>query len=101
MAPFHTEFPDFLEADWPTMPPVGDFVDVSWRNDMCPSIASDRLQLQVWIDFLNPTDREFFDSPRFRVEPQICGIEATGESLETDDWAEVLAFIAKRAEACQ
>jgi hypothetical protein len=87
------EFPDFPAADMPAMPAHGDFVDTSWHNDACPSIASDALGLRVWIDFADRSVREIEDGPRFIVARQDDGV-VTGEAiLETDDWDEVLAVI--------
>lgn len=45
-----------------------DFVDVSWKNDVCPSLApngDDRVRL--WVDGKDPDGREFRGAPRFTV----------------------------------
>ena len=90
---YQKEFPEFPVADMPAMPAHGEFVDTSWHNDACPSIASDALGLHVWIDFADKSVREFEDGTRFIVARQDDGIVIGGAILETDDWDEVLAVI--------
>lgn len=94
MANFQEEFPDFPAADMPAIP--AGFEDVSWHNDACPCIA--RADMCIFIDYVNVDLREHGgDYPRFNVQPMRDGIEITGDcGLQTDDWAEVLAYIAKR-----
>ena len=58
MTTFQTEFPDYPAADMPALPALGNFVDTSWHNDICPSITSDELGLQIWIDYPDPAQRE-------------------------------------------
>lgn len=89
---WRTEFPDYPVADMPTLPDT--FSDTSWHNDTCPSFTSDALGLIVWIDYSNPDDREFPDGPRFGLMEQQNGCELGCGLLETDDWDEVLTFIA-------
>ena len=90
---YQKEFPEFPVADMPAMPAHGDFVDTSWHNDACPSIASDALGLRVWIDFADKSVREFEDGTRFIVARQDDGIVIGETILETDDWDDVLAVI--------
>lgn len=100
MADYQTEFPDFPAADMPAIPAT--FVDTSWHNDMCPSFTSDEIGLLLWVDYLDPSKRKFQDSqgnasyPRFSVQSQAHGIETSGPHLDTDDWTDVIAFIAAR-----
>jgi len=90
-APYRDDFPDF---DPETMPHIPDgFEDVSFHNDICPHFVSDPLELEIWVDYLDKDKREFPDWPRFRVSPQRAGTEIEGESLETDNWEEVVAFV--------
>lgn len=97
---FQTEFPDFPAADMPAIP--AGFEDTSWHNDSCPSLTSDEIGLTIWIDYLDPALREYQDNqgaaqyPRFSVHCQNHGVESSGPSIMTDDWAEVLAFIEQR-----
>jgi hypothetical protein len=90
---FQTEFPDYPVADMPAMPTHGDFIDTSWHNDTCPSIASDPLGLHIWIDFADKLLREFKDGRRFIVVRQEHGIKTGDTVIETDDWEEVLGVI--------
>lgn len=89
---FHTEFPEYPAADMPVLPEG--FEDISWGQDACPCIHSDSLNLQVWIDFTNPDDREFQGAKRFIV----VDVKAGADAIETDDWNDVMAFIAKHKE---
>lgn len=87
-----TEFPDFPPADMPAIPET--FEDTSWHNNACPNFASDKLQLEIWVNYLDPAKREYGEKyPRFAVSQQRNGIEMSGPSLETDDWNDVLRFI--------
>lgn len=95
MTTFREEFPDFPAADMPQLPEG--FIDTSWHNNTCPSFTSDELGLEVWVDYLDPSQREYGPKyPRFNVSPQDHGVECSGDSLQTDDWVEVLAFIEDR-----
>jgi hypothetical protein len=97
---FQQEFPDFPAADMPAIP--AGFVDTSWHNDVCPSFTSDSAGLIIWIDYLDPANREFGAKyHRFDIMQQDCGVERGGESLMTDDWAEVERFVAAQIEAKQ
>lgn len=89
---FKAEFPDFPEADMPAIPPG--FEDTSWHNDACPCLTSDAYGLTIWIDYVDPAQREYEGKyPRFCVHSQDHGIETSGPSIQTDDWAAVLDFI--------
>jgi hypothetical protein len=91
---YRTEFPEFPEADWPAMPEG--FEDNSWHNDVCPSIINAPLRVAVFIDCADPKARET-DGGRFIAytlddgEMPICD----DFTLITDDWDEVLTFIAR------
>ena len=90
---FTTEFPDYPVADMPALP--AGFIDLSWRNDMCPAFANPALGFAVWIDYADPAAREFEDGKRFTVYPcDAEGAHTEDESaFESDEWADVLAFI--------
>lgn len=94
MFKYQAEFPDFPDADLPAI--LDSFVDTSWHNDICPSFTSDALGLTIFTDYADAAKREFPDTKRFTVQTQDHGVETSGPSLDTDDWAEVLAFVAAR-----
>lgn len=89
---YRREFPDFPETDMPAIP--DGFTDCSWHNCACPCFASDAAELEIWVDFADPANREFPDWKRFRVSRQRGGIETSGPAFETDDWGDVVAFVA-------
>ncbi len=94
---FQTEFPDFPAADFPALPPG--FEDSSWGNDICPCMTSKTAQICIFIDYADVILRELgADSDRFVVMPLDADGCHTGEQpmLATDDWSEVLTFLAKR-----
>lgn len=55
----------------------GELLDTSWHNDVCPSFfhrdadqissATDERDLRLWVNPVNPDDREYRDAPRFIV----------------------------------
>jgi hypothetical protein len=97
---FQTEFPDFPAADMPAIP--AGFEDSSWHNDVCPTIQSSALRLSIFLDYADPAQREFgADTNRFLVLELDADGCYTGEQplVATDDWSEVLSFIAKREQA--
>lgn len=99
MAKWLDEFPDFPAADMPSIPEG--FEDTSWHNDICPCFTSDALGLTIWVDYADKAKREHPQYQRFSVDPQKNGIECSGDSLMTDDWTEVVAFVEKkRAATC-
>jgi hypothetical protein len=78
-------FPDFDD----TLPTIDGFVDSSWGNDACPSIYSETLGLMIYCDYVDESKREGYNS-RYTINLDDC----TEALLETDDLAEVLAFVA-------
>ena len=88
---FKTEFPDFPAADMPAIP--AGWTDQSWHNDACPSFNTGS-GMVVFIDFADPTLKEFEDTKRFTVHSDPEKADSNDVLFETDDWAEVLAFIA-------
>jgi len=94
---WRSEFPDFPAATMPEIP--AGFADTSWHNDACPSFTSDACELRLWVDFLDPAQREHPESKsRFYLQPQRAGVEISGDGLLSNDWQEVLAFIAAKRE---
>lgn len=77
------EFPDYPAADMPEI--LDGFEDSSWANDVCPSFTCDVFVL--WIDYAERAKREFPDWARFTMTCE------GATYLETDDWADVLAFV--------
>lgn len=95
MSNYRKEFPDYPEADMPAIP--AGFEDTSWHNDVCPTIGSDSLRLSIFIDYADVAQRELgADTDRFIVLQLDADGCYTGEQplVATDDWNEVLAFIA-------
>lgn len=81
---YRTEFPDFPPETMPVIPPH--WVDVSWKNDACPSfrVIPDLL---VWVDYADPSQREHPESNRFSVQ------DSHRILIETDDWEEVIKAV--------
>jgi hypothetical protein len=100
---YFTEFPGFGPLD--VQLPEG-FTDQSRHGNTCPSFGllgpddcAEWPLLTVFIDFLNTEDREFAGEPRFHVYVG-AGLETGDAALRSDDWAEILRFVALRREAC-
>ena len=86
--------------DWPEIP--RDWENTTNGNDVCPSFAppppSGRF-VRVWVDYPDNSRREYQDLPRYCVteyaDEDYLEPLGTGEELiSTDDWAEVLAYVA-------
>lgn len=98
-----TEFPGFGVLDVPL--PAG-FTDQSRRGNTCPSFSlfgsddnAEWALLTVFIDFLNEEDREFDGEPRFHVYVG-AGLETGNAALRSDDWEEILQFVAQARMTC-
>jgi hypothetical protein len=78
-------FPEFDMATLPFIPK--DWMDISWRNDVCPSWQSNGYQ--IFVNFENPDDREYSGGFRFSV----FDMTTSEFYLSTDDWNEVLTFV--------
>ena len=86
-----SQFPDYPTA---SLPPLWDWEDVSWHNDVCPSFRKG--DLLVWVDWPDPREREDFDGRRFilcRLDDEGCLPPDEAPLLETDNWEEVLALV--------
>lgn len=71
--------------------------DQSWHNDACPSFVSPCETMRLWVEFPNEAMR---DNPeRFCLTAWDADADHSEHAvlLVTDNWAEVLAFIAGRA----
>lgn len=88
---YKEEFPDFvLDVALPA-----NFEDRSWRNDLSPCFINDARGLCLWVDYADPADREFGEGFRFSLTPVDSEGQHTDDEhlLDTDDYAEVLAFL--------
>jgi hypothetical protein len=105
IAAWDRQFPDFDE-----LPPLvaelrhkGELLDISYRNDACPSFIrpQDRETLDaegsaenidvLWVNYADPAKREFPETKRFLVS-RISAFTA----FETDDEAEAIARLLHR-----
>jgi hypothetical protein len=86
---YQTAFPDYPPADMPALP-YG-FSDSSWHNDVCPSYSSELFGLRIWIDYVDPAQREVDQDERFLVTPLDDGTHDV--FVQTDDWNAVLAYV--------
>lgn len=94
IALWQMEHPTHAADHMPTIP--AGFEDSSWCNDMCPSFTSEALGLVIWVDHSERDKREFPEIERFCVQSTDDeGAAKHGPELRTDDWSEVLAFVAK------
>lgn len=89
------EFPDYAGELFPASIPAG-AVESSWHNDTCPSVSldhGDSLRVRIWFEMETRESREFPDVARYTVsfEYMEAGIDHI-TVLETEDWAEVLAW---------
>lgn len=84
------EFPDYDITTLPTLPEG--FVDASSYIDAAPSFENAERGLKVYVDYANYADRESGRSQRFCVSRY--DEEDEDVVLSTNDWAEVLRFLA-------
>lgn len=91
---YQTEFKDFDPATMPAIP--AGFDDVSWHNDTCPSFMNEASGLIIFVDYANPAEREFPETPRFTLGTWDDG-NTGNDIVSTDDWQEVIAHILARA----
>lgn len=87
---YQTEFPDFEPSTMPQIP--AGWTDQSWHNDSCPSFNTDADAI-VYIDYLNPQDREIPEGERFVVLTDPEFTDNTQTVFGADDWNAVLAYI--------
>lgn len=83
---YATEFPNMGEdtACAAMAADSASWEDTSWGNDQCPSFTCDVFVL--WCDHESPAQREFPHNPRFMLTDEGRVV------LETDDFADVMAF---------
>jgi hypothetical protein len=79
------------------MPAIPDgWRDASWHNDTMPFFVASP-ERGVWVGYADESLREFGGGKRFSVVALVNGMyepDDTPSILETDDWAEVLQFLA-------
>jgi hypothetical protein len=92
MRTYRTEFPTFDPATMPAIPAT--WLDTSWHNDTCPSFQCGALR--IFVDYAEPEHREIAETPRYSVHLWEGDYPVL---LVSDDWAEVLAFVAATLEA--
>lgn len=85
------EFPDYDVSTLPAIP--AGFLDESWHNDVCPIFRNPETDLSLMIDYPDPKDREFPEAPRFSVGR----FDTDARPFNSDDFAEILRFIAEAA----
>lgn len=68
----------------------GDFKEIIKGNDMCPSIVSNELDLQIYIDAEQPEDREDRELERFTVARASLYGEISSHIISTEHWPEVI-----------
>lgn len=92
MADIAVEFPDYPVASLPEIP--AGFVASHWHNDACPSW--ERGDLKLFIDYPDHNAREIKDPlcPRFSLQRRDEAGRDNDIVVDTDDWNEMLAFIA-------
>lgn len=83
----HHVFTDYPLDDLPSIPEA--WTDISYGDDCCPS-WSVRDGVSVFVDYADPSMRELKLGKRFFVVDE----DNSASLLETDDWDEVLAFVA-------
>jgi hypothetical protein len=94
MSLFEEEFPDFDPTTMPSIP--AGWTDQSWHNDSCPSFNTGK-GVSVFVDYADVSLREVQDDyPRFSVMCESGRDDIPVELLSTNDWDEVLAFVAAR-----
>lgn len=96
LPPALREFPDYPAHALPPLPTDTLWHDESWGNDMCPCYHSAD-GFGVWLDYPNPEQRQFPESPRFTVfdYEALARNTSRGDSRSWDfeTWEEVLAWI--------
>jgi hypothetical protein len=89
---YRQEFPDFDPATLPAIP--AEWTDTSWHNDTCPSFNAGNGKV-VFVEYADPAQREFADVARFTVHADPATVDSNDVLFESEDWAEILAFVAK------
>jgi hypothetical protein len=71
-----------------------DWIDISWKNDSCPSFQTHGGKIIVYADYPDPMDRDHPETTRFTAvfKPNENN-HADFKYCDTDDWNEILAFV--------
>lgn len=86
------EFGDFPDADMPTLPEG--WADTSYHNDMGPSFEHEAAGWRLWVQWSDPAQREFEDTPRFSLCPtDDRAWEFTHTAFDT--WEQVTEFLGR------
>ena len=89
---YKTEFPDFvLDVEIPE-----GFSDQSWHNDVCPRFEKDfpdGRYLTIWVDFADPTEREYSNCHRLAVDLYEHDATYVKTLIRSDDWPEIVDFV--------
>jgi hypothetical protein len=68
---YYEEFPEFPAVDMPEEFMMHPWRDISWHNDACPcferSIPNSERVVRVYVDYVEPENREFEGVGRFVV----------------------------------
>jgi hypothetical protein len=89
MSDYKTAFPDFSDADIPSVFLTPPWVDVSWPNDTCPSFSrtfEGGLEVHVYVDYDEPTKRDYWTAASGEQSP--CPkftVRATDDEGQFDD----------------
>ncbi len=89
---YKTEFPDFVLD---VTIPAG-FEDNSYHNDVCPRFEKqlpDGNYLVIWVDFANPSEREYLNCHRFAVDLHDQDFIYLKTLVRSDYWENILDFI--------
>lgn len=93
MQKYMEEFPDFDAV----LPTLEGWEDVSWHNDICPSlehVLEGGMILRLWVDYYDPEKREM-DQQRYSLV--LCDKEGAFVStiVEADTWPELEVALCK------
>jgi hypothetical protein len=78
----------FPEYDTTTLPPIPTmWIDVSYRNDVCPSWIAN--EFHIFVERANPEEREYPEVERYTVLERETG----GVLLQSDNWDDVLDYV--------
>jgi hypothetical protein len=90
---YQIAFPDYPASTLPLIPTT--WADVSYSNDTCPSFEAPN-RLVVFIDYLDPQQREFGHLDAIERFSVIRYLEdgSIDELLHSNDWHDVLSYVA-------
>jgi hypothetical protein len=74
------------------LPLLDGFIDDSWRNDVCPSLLNEKLNLKLWVDYVNP-DRREAGGKRYTLCAYNNNADEYSELFASESLAEMKGFI--------